>query len=240
MKKISILIAVLLVIVWAGKDKLFGWALSAAASGAIGVPVSVGSTQLDPLSGKIAVRDLRVKNPAGFKGSAMLNAPLLAIDCEPRSLLSGKPHFEQIRIELSELTVIRNKEGKYNLNAVKFKQSGSSAQKKPAQRFLIDRLYLTIGKVVFEDYGAGDKPSVQTFSVGLKDKEFKNITSTEAVISLLLFEALTRTTLTKVADLDIQSLRSAAQDALKQGLGMTKEGVDQLENVAKGLANLLN
>lgn len=240
--KIGIIVAASAVALWVGKDLAFGWALSTAVSGAIGVPVSVGSTQLDPFKGKIAIRNLRVKNPAGFKGSTMLNAPLLAIDCVPGSLLSGKPHFEEIRIDLSELVVVRNKEGKLNVNVVKPKQAGGPSakpgQQKPAPQVRIDRLYLSIGKVVFEDYSAGGKPSVQTFEVGIKDREFRNIESPAAVVSLLMVEALTRTTLNKIVDLDIQELRGVAQDALKQGLGLAGDGADQVEGAAKGLLKL--
>ncbi|MCG3175631.1 MAG: hypothetical protein MOGMAGMI_00564 [Candidatus Omnitrophica bacterium] len=239
-----IIVLAALVLLWWAKDAAFGWALSAAVSAATGVPVSISSTQLDPMSGRVAIRGLRVKNPAGYKDSTMLDAPLLSIDCEPATLFSGKPHFEEVRVDLKELIVVRNKNGQLNVNAVKPKSQGSgqkpaaSPSDKPAPQMRIDRLYLSIGKVVFKDYSSGDKPAVQTFDIGIKDREFRNIDSPSAVVSLLMVEALTRTTLNRIADLDIQELKGVAQDALKQGIGLAGDGADQVEGAAKGLLKM--
>ena len=54
----------------------------------------------------------------------------------------------------------------------------------------IDELYLNIGRVVVKDYSKSDQPTPSVHEIHLKNKIFKNITSPQQLVTIVLFQAL--------------------------------------------------
>ncbi len=143
---------------------------------------------------------------------------------------------------------MKNKDGKLNIDTVKpSPEEKKEAQEKarpepgkPAPKLMIDKLTLSIGRVIYKDYSAGGEPQVQTFDVNIQNREFTNIDNPSTIVSLLMFEALTRTTLSSLANLDVNAFKEGGLSALSKGLGVVGEGTDVVENKAKELLNLFN
>ncbi len=53
-----------------------------------------------------------------------------------------------------------------------------------------DGLNLSIGSVLVKDYSKGGEPSIEAYDVGIKDKTYKNITSVQQFMVLVLVEAM--------------------------------------------------
>lgn len=247
--KTVILVVVGLFVLGVAKNGLTQAILTSAISNAAHVPARIGGVNLSFLSASIRIKNLKLSNPAGFPEKIMLDVPQIFIDFNPGALLKGRAHFEEVKLDLKELTVIKNKDGKTNVEAVKpTKQEKKEADQKArsagggkAAKLHIDKLSLSIGRVVYKDYSAGPKPVVEIFDVHIKDREYRNIDNPAQVVSLVMFEALTRTSLSRLANLDIDSFKKGGIQALSKGLGVVSDGTDATADVASQLlGSILN
>lgn len=212
-------------------------AIEGVASRAAHVPVRIGSTELHLFKGSIALKGLRVLNPHGFPERLMLEAPLVAITCDVSTLFGGVPHLREVRLNLKELTVIKRQDGTLNVDAVKPGQK-TTGQTDKSDPFTIDDLYLSVGKVVYKDYSAGQSPAVQIFDINMQDRHFTHITNAGSLVSLIMFEALTKTTLSRLAGLDLNVFKEGATNTLATGLGLIKGGSSEAGDTVKGILNL--
>jgi uncharacterized protein involved in outer membrane biogenesis len=246
--KILVIIVVVVVGLGIAKNALTQIVLSSAISKAAHVPVKIGGVNLSLLSASLRIKNLKVSNPSGYPEKVMMDVPQIFVDFDPKALSQGKAHFEEVNLDLKELVVIKRKDGALNVDAVKpteaEKKASNEKAKAPkggkAPKLMIDKLTLSIGRVVYKDYSTGGEPNVQTFDVNIQNREFHNIDNPATVVSLLMFEALTRTTLGSLANLDVDAFKEGGLQALSKGLGVVTEGTDAAQDTAKGLLNLLN
>lgn len=220
------------------KNLIIQTLIAGSLSRAAHVPVSIINTDVSFLRSSIRLSHIRVMNPPGFIDKQMLNAPLVAIRFDVPAFLKGTAHFQEVRLDLKEVVVVKNRDGKLNIDAIKPKKEDKKEQKKTS-KLMIDKLYLTIGRVVYKDYSAGGKePAVQTFDINIKDRVYTNIDNPSGIISLIMVEALTRTTLSRLAGLDVSIFKDGALGAVSGGLGVVGDGAETLEKTAKGIASL--
>ena len=246
--KIFILIATALFLVGFLKNVIAQNILTGTMSRAAHVPVKAGSVDLSFLSATLRVQNLKVYNPPGFPEKLMLSVPQIFIRFEPGELLHGRAHFKEVKLDLEELIVLRDKNGRLNVDAVKpteqqkseSKQKTESMSGHEASKLLIDKLSLSIGKVIYKDYSAGAPPAIQTFDINIKNREYTHIDNPSVVVSLLMFEALTRTTLSRLVSLDINSFKEGGVQALSKGLGLVSDGAGAAKNTAKQILNLFH
>ena len=249
-KLIKLFVIAAIVVVGLGivKNGIAQVILTSALSKAVHVPVKIKSVNLSFLSASINLKGMNVHNPSGFNDKLLAEIPHIFIDFEPGELLKGRAHFKEVRLDLKEMTVIKNKDGKMNVDSVKPSPTEKRTAKEKAKpetgdkppKLMIDKLSLSIGRVVYKDYSAGGDPVVQVFDINIKDREYTNIDDPAAIVSLLMFEALTRTTLASLASLDVNAFKEGGIQALSKGLGVVGDGTDIIQNKAKELLNLLN
>ena len=250
LKLAAIIVAVFLVL-GVVKNGIAQTILTSTLSSVMHVPVKVGSVDLGILSASGRIKNLKVYNPAGFPDRLMLHIPQIFIDLEPGELFQGRAHFKAVKLELKELNVIRDKSGRLNVDAVKPTQTQQEQAKKAEkakkagevakpQKLLIDKLTLSIGRVTYKDYSAGGEPAIQIFDVNIQNREYLNIDNPTALVSVIMFEALTRTTLSKLADLDLHSFKEGGLTALSESLGAVGNSAEAVQNTAKNLLNLFN
>jgi hypothetical protein len=141
----------------------------------------------------VRINGFRMYNPKGFSPDLLVDLPKVSVDYDIPALLTGKFHFRLVDIELKEIGLEKNKEGKLNVDALKVaKTETKGAQaKKPAKPLAIqvDVLNLNIGRIVSRDYSAGKEPVVQVYDINLK-KSYKNITSAQQMAALILSEPM--------------------------------------------------
>ena len=224
MKKILISLAAFIAVVVIGVVLTSHLILAGILSSAIGAPVKVARVSLG-LSGA-GIYGLVIDNPKGFNEKRLASVPEASVTYDLGALLKGKIHLKQIRIDMQEVTVERNGEGKFNLMEIK-------ALKKPAQPpvpeskkpepsqdpstpsqpakpvklppLQIDEVSLDLGKARFASNG-----TVKEFDLGVKNEIFHNVTYAPALIRDMVFFILKKVGM---------SAFPANLDSLLQGVG---------------------
>ncbi len=242
-KPVKIVIIVLAVLFIGSflKNGIFQSVLNGALSKAAHVPVRIGGTSVHFFSSGITLKGIKVYNPRSFPERLMVDAPLVSIDFDPAALFKHQLHFKDLKLNVKEVVVIKNRDGNLNVNAMKPTEEDKTKSKKgetkgqmPALK--IDRLSLTVGRVVYKDYSAGGAPSVQVFDINIQDRVYTNIQNPTVLVSLIMSEALARTTLSRIANLDISSFT----DLKDQATGLVGGGADKMENTAKNILKMFN
>jgi uncharacterized protein involved in outer membrane biogenesis len=149
-----------------------------------GMDAKISKLEVGLATPTISLEDLKLYNTEQFGGGTFLQMPELRVEYAPEDLRSGTLHFKTVRLNLAEVHIIKNKNGKTNIDAL------DKEVKKRARRhkdksgkldvdFTIDTLYLTIGKIRITD--EGDPRNNEVIDVGLKEEVGKNLKSEEAI-----------------------------------------------------------
>ncbi len=144
-----------------------------------GLGVKIGKVSIGLRSPTLALENFKLVNSADFGGSTFIAVPELHAQYDLEALRVKKVHLNLLQINLGELHIVQNKDGKTNLQALQERQkqreqaSGSSGSK--ARFEGIDTLKLTIGKLKFtsEKTPANNE---ETY-VGYKNETVKNVKS---------------------------------------------------------------
>lgn len=200
---VIVTVVVVLFVLGLFKDQALKFAVARGTSQVTGAPVRIDGFALGILSQSVRIKGFKLYNPEGFPKGVMLEFSEISVKCDVPALLKGKLHVPAATIDLKEMTVIKNKEGQLNVDAMKFVQKAEAA-KKPAEKkdkpapapeiaMRIDKLFLNVGRVVYKDYSQGEEPLVQVFDVGLSDKTYENINSAQQLAALITASALKST-----------------------------------------------
>ena len=201
MKKTLVIVGIIfaaLVVSGFLKDQIVKTAVTMTCSKIVGAPLHIGSMSIGILSQNIIIKDLKLYNPPGFTNDVLLDMPVISVDYDLGSLLAGKLRVRNAIIDLHEVVIVNNKEGNLNVDSLKVvedQKEASSGKKEQApgktMPMQIDTMTLSIGKVVFKNFATGDnKPAIDAYDVGIKGKSFKNITSAQQFVTLVLVEAM--------------------------------------------------
>ena len=123
-----------------------------------GLRAVIGELKTTLGSGAVRVRDLKLYNPSEFGGRLMADVPELVVDLDAAQAADGKLHFRQLKLNLTELNVVRNAAGRFNLDGVekRIRERLHQRRKKRGEKFRfefagIERLQLNIGQVLYTD-----------------------------------------------------------------------------------------
>lgn len=156
------------------------------ASRITGAPIHMDGFSLDILRSTVRISGFTMYNPSGFPDGILISCPHIKIIFDRATLFRQKRHLLVVEIELKELGLTTNKDGKLNVDSLKIGQQADAAPPIPMQ---IDLLTLSIGKVVFKDYTNGAEPSVQVYTIN-KHKTYKGIPTAQQLILLMLAEPM--------------------------------------------------
>jgi hypothetical protein len=67
--------------------------------------------------------------------------------------------------------------------------------------------------VIYKDYSQGGEPQVQDFDVDI-DQTFQNITDFKSLVSLIIYQSLAKTAISKLANFEINKLQESISDQL--------------------------
>jgi uncharacterized protein involved in outer membrane biogenesis len=138
----------------------------------------------------IRIEGFKMYNPQGFSPSILIDLPKVAIEFDLIPLISYKLHLPHVDIELKELVLERNKEGKLNVDSLKIAQKNpdDSSESDHQLAFRIDLLNLQIGKIIEKNYH-GKKIFIKAYDMNLK-RSYRNISSANQLILLILTEPM--------------------------------------------------
>ena len=163
--------------------------------------------------------------PGGFGEGILIDVPELYADYELKEMLADKVHLTELRFNMAEVHVVKNKDGKLNLEALvpPSKEEKKREEERGSKEFLIDVAYLSIGRVRYTDM-TKTPPKEYDFQVNAKDEKLVNIRSVDDLRGMVLKILLKKLSLI---------------DVLAQELGnLGKELAHSLGDVVKGVGEL--
>jgi uncharacterized protein involved in outer membrane biogenesis len=196
-----------------GKNLIAKTAVKSGIKAMTGLQMDIGNIEVGIANTQIGINDIKLHNPSEFSDRLMVHLPEIYINYALDAFFKGRVHLEEVRIDLRELTVIKDKDGRLNLNALKVAKKETGKEKKTDLR--IDMLDLRIGGVVYKDYSLGSDPKPVTYNVNLHEK-FHNITDLDEMGKLILVKALIKTNIARLANFDIDFLQSGISETLKK------------------------
>ncbi|MBF0388424.1 MAG: hypothetical protein HQL20_11360 [Candidatus Omnitrophica bacterium] len=187
MKRIWIVLGIVLFVL-AGflvvKDQIIKLVLTSVVSRATGARVHIDGFSLNILSSTVNISGLKVFNPQGFPEGILMSCPRIDIIYDRETLFKVKRHLNLVNIELAEIGLTTNREGKLNVKSLKVAHSDSAPV--PIQ---IDLVTLGIGKIIFKDYRHGPEPDVRVQEVN-GHKSYKCIPTVRQLIALVMAEPM--------------------------------------------------
>ena len=182
---------------------------------------------------KFSVPGLNLFNPKGFPDKLMVDMPEIYVNYDLGAFLKGKVHLEEVRLDLREFVVVKNKDGQLNLDSLKVVQAekegkvpAEKKQKAAMPEFKIDVLKLKIGKVVYKDYSQGPQPMVKEYNININE-QYTNITDPYSLASLIMVRALMNTAISNLANFDLGPLQANVSETLDQATKMATEAASQ-------------
>ncbi len=255
MKKWMVVVAgvlAALVVLGVTKDLIIKTAVESGVRKVTGLKLEIGAFRAGLFNSVIDIRNLKILNPSGFKDSAMLDMPEIYVKYYMPAIFSGKVHVKEARLHLKEFIVEKNEKGQLNLNSLRVVKAEKSGTKPSAQaggkapQIQIDKLRLIIGKAYYKDYTTGGAPRVMEYNVNL-DEEYTNITDPYSLVSLIVIKTLANTSISRMANFDINGLSGTVSDVLDSTHTVTKQAMDtaktatdaakQAQDVVKGVSD---
>ena len=200
MKK-TIIIVVVFLVLGVVKDQIIKAAVTVGATQVLGAPVHIDGMSVGIFHQSVRVKGLKVYNPSGFPQGVLIDIPQITVDYDLPAILKGDLHLPLLVLDLKEMIVVKNKEGKMNVDALKVAQKGNDQKdQKPAKAMplRIDEATLNLGKVIVKDYAKGEHPQIEVYKIGVH-RTFRNIKSAEQFVALVMVQAMSPTALKSAA-----------------------------------------
>lgn len=229
MKKIiTVAVIVIVVIFSAGilKDQIIKSVVTIVASEVTGAPVHIGGFSLGVFSQSVRISGFKMYNPKGFSRGILADLPKINVLYDLGALFKKKIHLVNVEIELKEMGLEKNKEGKLNVDQLKVVQEAEKQGSKPQLPLQIDVLKLGMGKIVFRDASSGGEPSIKVYDINLQ-KTYKNITSAQQLAALILVEPMKQAGIQGAKIYGVAMLAGAA--VLPVAIAATFVGKDNVE-----------
>jgi uncharacterized protein involved in outer membrane biogenesis len=149
-----------------------------------GMEVKISAVHVGLLSPTLSIEGLKLYNTAEFGGSVCLDMPELHIEYNPSILRGGQFHLTLLRLDLAELSVVLDKNGRNNFETLKKKSKETASHKKSADNIKftgIDVVNITLGKFLVSNLASGRGEEID---FGIKNQILRNV-KTEADLASL-------------------------------------------------------
>ncbi len=171
----------------------------------------------------IHIKGLELKNPAGFEQKIFTSIPEIYISLVLPEILQGKKtHLTEVRLNVQEVNIEKNKEGVSNVELLssvggksgkktEAKPKEEKAGKKPPMPFQLDRLELTVRNVSYEDrsgvVGLAPVPGKKiAVDLNLQKEVFTDITDPAVLVNVILVKILNSATFGKLLNISPSDL----------------------------------
>lgn len=211
------------------RDAIIKFSLEKCLRDICGLNISISKFEFGILKPDIRVNNLVIHNPNGFPEKDIMNFPLIYLRYDLKSLFTPKPHLYEINAHLKELNLIRNREGKLNLEALTVagqkineinEKLGNKSKDLP--EVSIDALKLRIDRVLLNDYS--QSPVLRKeFNLNI-DRQYRQITDMRKLVLLIVFEAIRNTSIINLVDFNLNALSLLLKRYIPDGIGKA-EGI---------------
>jgi len=239
-KKILMLLLIVVVVFLLGKNFFIKMGADLFVKAKTDMNLDLGKFKLGIFNSTVNIQNMALYNSSRFKKERMISIPEVFVNLSVAELFKGNLYINDLRFNLEELVVVKNKEGKINLSELKaFASKGDKKKKKPKKKakkkktkLFIENFELHVGNVIYKDYSVGEKPKIQVFKVGI-NKKLKNIDDLMQLSNLIVAEALARTAIAKLAEMDLGNVKAFSKETMKKGAKVTKEAIDKGAEASK-------
>jgi hypothetical protein len=195
----------------------------------IGAKVRIGGFSLGLLTHKIHMTNFRLYNPPGFPDQVFIDMPEVAVQVNIAQLARGKMYFPSVILNMDKMVLVKDKEGKLNMDSLKIIEEQKAANKgKPMKLpvFKIDALELNVGKVILEDYTHAPPVRVEAYDVAIKNQKIKNINGLPKLVTSVLVEAIKPTAIRSAGLFATEALLGVGfLPALAVGMAIAQDNV---------------
>lgn len=194
MKKTMIVLVVLFIAIFSVsiiKDQVIKSVITIVATQVSGAPVHIDGFSLGVFSQFVRISGFKMYNPKGFPKAILVDLPKINVRYDLSALFKKKLHLVNIGVEIKEIGLERNKEGRLNVDELKVVKQGKKQGSKSAEQMSmqLDMLTLSIGRIVLKDYSSAGEPIVKVYDINIR-KSYKNITSVQQLVTLILAEPM--------------------------------------------------
>lgn len=176
--------------------------LTSGASHVMGTKVHIDGFAFGVFKQAVRIKGFKVYNPKGFPKGVLVDLREVSVEYDLPAILKGKLHLPLIAIDLKEMVIVKNEDGKLNVDSLKIAQQKVKPDKEKVREkkgkkdstkqmaIQIDEARLNLGKVIVKDYSKGEAPIILAYDIGVKDKLYKDIKSAEQFAALIMVEAM--------------------------------------------------
>ncbi len=185
--------------------------------------ITVEDVNADIRQHNIDIKHLRLYNPAGFEEGVMADIPFAYLDYNLGAAIRRKVHFNILKIDLKELLIIRNRAGHLNFMSIKSLQKPGMPTRKKTGAFKIDKLYLSVGKVIYKDYYKNRAAMIKVYNIGLRNQLFENVDDPKVLVSTIMYKALMQTDIYQLINFNMDILKEDLTEVIDRGGAIIKE-----------------
>lgn len=201
--KFALICLLLLTVLVVFRNFVVKQVVSLGASFIIGAPVTIRQLSVDLFDREVEIKGLNVYNPRGFAFEPFIQLNEASVEYNPWPLLRGEVYFELLYLDIRSVTLIANEKGETNVDSLKLVKKIKADQKKKDKfnpfHFRIELLRVNIEQLVQINHREHNEPVVKVFEYPARNKAFRNITSPEQLVVLVILEAVGKATLRSVA-----------------------------------------
>jgi uncharacterized protein involved in outer membrane biogenesis len=148
-----------------------------------GLDVKIGRVRVGIFNPTITLENLVLYNRAEFGGSPLIDLPELHVEYDRQALVARTLHCHLVRLNLAQLNVVEDKNGRTNLDALRRR-----AQSSGFEFAGIDILNLTLGKATF--MRMRQPGQVDELRLDIHNQVLTNIKSAQDLSSVLMVALL--------------------------------------------------
>jgi hypothetical protein len=138
---------------------------------------------------KVAVIGLKIYNPEGFNADILADIPEVSFDLELQEFFKNKIHFKKLTLNVREMNVILNEQGKLNVNSLGLLLPPKTGGTPPEVK--IDMLSVKIGKVGYRGSFPGAGITSGEFNLNV-DETFRDVTDPSKVTGQIMQKVISK------------------------------------------------
>ena len=216
-----------------GKNIVVRFYLEKTIKSTIDLRFAIEECSVSILNTDARIKNLTIFNPKEFKDKLMIDIAEIYIDFDTYALLKGKPYLRDLRINVDEIAIFKNKEGKLNLESLAVVKA-SEQEKNAAEisgvaipAIRIDSFELKVKKVSYKDYSQALLPMIIEKDINVNER-FENIENLSLVVRLILVEAIKKAAIEQLLTINLQALSRPINGI-----------INSVRNISKGAAKII-
>jgi hypothetical protein len=158
----------------------------------LGTPVTIQEARIDFIHSRIMFRDMIMENPGDYPPGVMAKIPYLFMDVDMGALLDGKIRFKSIEADISELHLMRHKDGRINWVSFKGMESlGLSKESGSVDVAPVREFIFTLRRATYRDFGKAIV-AAQNFNLYIDKMRFGDLKTVQEMAFIISRETLSR------------------------------------------------